>query len=351
MVATSPLPMLKQRSEKRAAPGLKGGYRMQGNRFTGWVPIRVYWEQTEPFIDWGYVGKQRFTDPFFSDTIERCFRYPANLLFRHQTPLETLCHWRDEQPGLMPKGFIFHMSRCGSTLVAQMLAALPQSLVISEAGPIDSVLRANFRNPALSDERRAAWLQWMVSAVGQPRTEQEKDFFIKFDCWNTIDLELISRAFPDVPWIFLYRNPIEVMVSQSKRKSAHLVPGIIEPALFGLHPSAALELESEEYCAIILARICETALLHHKTGRSMIVDYKRLPEVVWTSIPDFFHLDLTTDDIERLIHAARFNSKNPSLPFQDDTAVKNRQVGKQLIQATEKWLAPVYERLKAASHY
>jgi hypothetical protein len=323
---------------------------MQADRFRGWVPIRVYWEQKAPVVDWCYMGKERFTDPFFSDTIERCLNHPANLLFRPQTPIETLAEWREAQPGLPPKGFIFHMSRCGSTLVAQMLAALPGTIVISEAGPIDSVLRANFRDPTLSDDRRAAWLEWAVSAMGQPRSDEEKDLFIKFDCWDTMDLGLIHRTFPDVPWIFLYRNPVEVMVSQFKKKSAHLIPGVIEPALFGFDPAAAIELPPEEYSAKALARICEAALRHRKSGRSMFINYTSLPEAVWTTILDFFHIDYTPGDLAALRQAAQFNAKNPSLQFQDDRAAKLQQAGQQLIQATERWLAPVYERLQSAAH-
>lgn len=322
---------------------------MRADRFAGWVPIRVYWEQSAAFVDWGYVGKERFAEPFFSDTVERCLRNPTNLLFRHHTPVETLAEWREASPGLLPKGFIFHMSRCGSTLVAQMLAALPQTIVISEAGPVDSVLRANFRDPSLTDDRRAALLQWMVSALGQPRMGEEKNLFIKFDCWDTMELGMIEQAFPDVPWIFLYRNPVEVMVSQALRKSAHLVPGMIEPDLFGLDPNAALTFQPEEYCAIILARICEAALRHHKPGRSIIIDYNSLPGAVSASVLDFFRITCTDVDLERLNHAAQFNSKNPTLHFQDDSAAKNRQASPQVIRATERWLGPVYEKLQAAS--
>ncbi|HEX5735341.1 MAG TPA: sulfotransferase [Blastocatellia bacterium] len=321
---------------------------MRADRFAGWVPIRVYWEQNAAFVDWGYVGAERFAEPFFNDTIERCLGTPANLLFRHHTPVDTLAEWREASPGLRPKGFIFHMSRCGSTLVAQMLTALPQTIVISEAGPIDSVLRANFRDPSLTDDRRAEWLQWMVSALGQPRTG-EKNLFIKFDCWDTMELGLIEKAFPDVPWIFLYRNPVEVMVSQAQRKSAHLISGVIEPNIFGLDSKAVLTFQPEEYCAIILARICEAALAHHKPGRSMIIDYNSLPGTVSTSVLDFFQISYTEDDLERLNHTAQFNAKNPSQHFQDDSAAKNRQASPQVIRATERWLTPIYEKLNAAS--
>src|ERR687886_1815554 len=87
------------------------------------------------------------------------------------------------------------------TLVSQMLAALPQNIVISEASPIDAVLRSKYRDPAISDAQRVEWLRGIVSAYGRPRDSREKCFFIKLDSWHTMFMNLIQRAFPDVPWI------------------------------------------------------------------------------------------------------------------------------------------------------
>ena len=63
-------------------------------------------------------------------------------------------------------------------------------------------------------EQRIEWLRGVVSALGQPRLGTEKHLFIKFDAWKVLDLPLIRRAFPAVPWIFLYRDPVEVLTSQ-----------------------------------------------------------------------------------------------------------------------------------------
>ena len=95
-------------------------------------------------MHWCYLGEDRFVAPFFEQTISRHSRTPFNLPFPHVTPLAALAELQAADPGLPPTGFIFHMSRCGSTLVAQMLAALPQNIVISEAGPVDAVLHANW---------------------------------------------------------------------------------------------------------------------------------------------------------------------------------------------------------------
>jgi len=286
------------------------------------------------------------TEPFFDQTIQDLMRQPFNLLFRHRTPIETLAERYETKPGLQPTGFIFHMSRCGSTLVSQMLAALPRTVVVSEASPIDSVLRAHLTVPGLTDDGRIDWLRWMISALGQQRRGDEKHFFIKLDCWNTIILPLIHRAFPNVPWIFLYRNPVEVMVSQLKRRGAHLVPGVIEPSLFGMNKADIFQMQPEEYCARALAKICEAALEYHEGG--MLVNYEQLMEAMRDSIPKFFGIEYSEADIKILNGVSRLDAKNPSLHFTNDTDAKNRSATDLMHSMADELVVPIYERLEAA---
>jgi gluconate kinase len=299
-------------------------------------------------VDWCYLGTRRFTEPFFDQTARWCMNRPFNLLFHHQTSIEMLAERHEVRPGLQPTGFIFHMSRCGSTLISQMLAALPRTVVISEASPIDAVLRAHFRVPVLTDDERIDWLRWVVSALGQRRRGDEKHFFIKLDCWNTLALPLISRAFPGVPWIFSYRNPVEVMVSQLKRRGAHLVPGVIEPSLFGLSDDSIFVMQPEEYCARVLAKVCEAALENHEGG--LLLNYEQLPEAMWTSIPNFFGIEYSEADIETLGRVARLDAKNPSLRFANDTKSKNRSATDLMRDMADELVVPVYKQLEAARH-
>src|SRR2546430_2644461 len=139
------------------------------------------------------------------------------------------CRISCARPPVRPSGFIFHMSRCGSTLLTQMLAALAHNIVISEASPIDAVVRAPHVRPALSDDQHALWLRWMIGALGQPRSGNERHYFIKLDCWHTLALPLFRRAFPDVPWGFLYRDPVEVLVSQLRMPGPQIIPRMLGP--------------------------------------------------------------------------------------------------------------------------
>lgn len=312
-----------------------------------WIPIRLYWNGLRPMVDWCYLGQSRFSHPFFSQTIESCLRKPFNLLFRHQTPIELLGQRNEIRTGLAPSGFIFHMSRCGSTLIAQMLAASSRSIVISEAAPIDLTLRANLRHPGgVTDDQRATWFRWLVSALAQPRNREEF-CFIKFDAWNVMDLPVIRKAFPDVPWIFIYRDPVEVMVSQFGRRGAHMIPGAIAPKLFGTTIDEAVSMSPEEYCARVLATICESALRYH-AGGGMLINYKQLPEVVLTSLSNYMGLDWTATEREKMKNVRRLHAKNPSTDFRPDSAGKQDNATREIRDAAQKWLYPVYERLEIA---
>lgn len=313
-----------------------------------WVPIRFYKEDGEHFVEWCHIGTERFTRPFFEDTIKVCFRRPFNLLFRHKTPVELLGKMYDGSPGIRPAGFIFHASRCGSTLAAQMLASLAGTIVISEPPPIDSILRANLDGRPVDEERRILWLRWMINAFGQKRHPAERSLFVKFDSWSTLSLGLIRRAFPDVPWIFLYRNPVEIIVSQMNQRGAHMVPGSIP----GLLPDEAGDREAgrmrdEEYCARVLGRICRSAVDNAEGGRGLFVNYSGLPEAVPRLAAGHFGMDLSPGDLEQMRATARYNAKTPQLEFESDTTAKNRSASVEAREAASRWAEPVYREMES----
>jgi hypothetical protein len=316
-------------------------------QFADWMPIRVYWQGNQPTVDWCHLGSLRFTDPFFTGTIEQALRLPFNLLFRRQTPIESLCELQAREPGLPPTGFIFHMSRCGSTLAAQMLAALPKNIVISEASPIDAILNAGFRDPAVTDEQRILWLRALLSAFGRRRQQQEEHFFIKFDSWHALDLPLIQQAFPEVPWIFLYRDPVEVLVSHQNMPGAQMIPGAIGARIGYSVADVVGQMSMVEYGARVLARICKAAF-EHRNDYGLFVDYRQLPEEVWLLLETHFGVIPSEADLVRMRDAAEFDAKTPGMPFLRDGEKKKRQATKIISALSAKWLAPVHERLQAA---
>jgi hypothetical protein len=319
---------------------------IESAQLDGWIPFQLHWKPEQPTVDWCYFGEERFTDPFFTETTDRCLRHPFNLLFRHQTPIAALEGFRASRPGLSPDGFIFHLSRSGSTLASQMLAALDENIVISEARVIDSAVRSYQFMPSAAEDQRVEWLRWIVEVLGRPRGA-EKYYFIKFDAWNMIDFPVIRRAFPNVPWIFVYRDPVEVMVSHFDRRGAHMIPGALDPRLFGMDRQNAVSVRPEEFCARVLRSICNSALRHCEDG-GLLINYSELPEAMFSQVIDFFGISYTANDLETIRSAAKRDAKNPAQTFENDSPRKQEKASAAVREATAKWLYPVYEQLEAA---
>lgn len=127
-----------------------------------------------------------------------------------------------EESGLepiQPKGFIYHETRCGSTLVANMLAALPPSRVFSESKPPVQGIRT-CKDDGCDDETINKVLRGTITLMGRRRSEGEHHEHLYFKFQNSKFLPELTRAYPKVPWVFVFRDPVEVMVSNLKNLDA-----------------------------------------------------------------------------------------------------------------------------------
>jgi hypothetical protein len=310
----------------------------------GWMPIRVFWRGPEAWIDWGYFGRERLTDPFFRESAMAALRKPFNQAFRRETPISALRQWRQESPGLAPTAFLLHASRCGSTLVSQMLAALETHVVMSEPPMVDAILRANRTNPALDDDTLADWLRGMISALAQPRNG-ERAFFLKTDSWSILERAVMRKAFPDTPWIYLYRDPLEIAVSQIRERGAYMIPGVPGPGL-ELFNAESVRMPPAEYITRYLGKLMDAAAKACEDGEAVPMHYSELPAAVWTTFREL--LGVADDDRTREImqQAARWDAKHPQFEFEADAERKQRAASEELRRLNEQWTAPAYARLE-----
>jgi len=308
------------------------------HRVTALLPFRLDFETGDPLVEWIATDGSRLTEPFFEQTLARLrFGNPANSRTRRpRTPLTEL---RDVPPDVPPAAFIFHVSRCGSTLLTQMLAALPRNLVVSEPEIIDDILRINQRISTVTDEDRIAWLRGAVHALGQRTAVGGERLFVKLSSWHILSLPLIRRAFPSVPMLFVYRNPVEVLVSLMRKPSLSIVRDTVTPDQLGLTLEARNSLSPEEHAAAVLGAHFRAAVEHRDA--LVPIGYEQLPDIVWTVIPGY---SVTADERALMREAAAFDAKKPEHRFISDTKSKQNTASPEILAAAARWAEPHYAR-------
>jgi hypothetical protein len=232
------------------------------------------------------------------------------------------------------------MSRCGSTLAAQMLAASPDNVVLSEAAPINAITQ----DADLDNEAKVTLLRAMVAVLGQARNG-ERRLFLKLDCWHSRDLPLFRRAFPDTPWVFLYREPVEVMVSQTRRRGVQMSPSLVPPATFGIDLPDGVP--NDDYCARVLAAVSEAAAQHYPAGGGRLVNYRQLPEALFTEILPHFGVITSEAEAALMLAATARDAKAPEQAFAPDVQDKQQAATPALRAICERRLDAVYQRLEA----
>jgi hypothetical protein len=184
-------------------------------------------------------------------------------------------------------------------------------------------------------------LHAIVGALGR-RRNGESHYVIKLDAWHTIALPLLRRAFPDVPWVFLYRDPVEVLVSQVKVRGIQTVPSYVPPALFGLESSVP----DEEYCAQVVAAICRAVIDHHGVGGGLLVNYNELPTAVEKTILPHFGIRIDAERRAAMLQASRMDAKAPGQVFVSDSAEKQKEATAWVRDLAERHLGPMYRALE-----
>lgn len=111
---------------------------------SNWIPYKLIEKDNNIYFEWIYLGDIKYLDPFFDETISKCRKLDYNSKrFRVISTVENLIEWSDELVSVDLKSLVFHVSRCGSTMLSQSLATSSENIMVSEAPIFDEILRSN----------------------------------------------------------------------------------------------------------------------------------------------------------------------------------------------------------------
>ena len=322
----------------------------QSTDLKGWLPVDAVVVDGRPGLWWMEMSGVDLAEPFFGQTVARAKKENRAERF---TEFDVLLQLEKQLESVEPTGFIFHSSRCGSTLVANACRAVSNSIVLSEANAIDKLIVRGITDAdnSLKEMLYSVLLRGVVHALAQTRTGKEQNLFIKFACCSFAQFERVKRIWPNVPWLFLYRDPVETIVSNMK----HVPRWLIDKdhrVLSAIIGDDARGMNREELCARTIGSLYSTAY-NLANGNSMLLNYNQLSVPVIASVLNFFKVDLSSEELEAIARTTKAYSKEASgtRAFVADADTKQRLASDLIREMSERWAAKPYQLLEQKNRY
>jgi hypothetical protein len=302
------------------------------------IPFSIDVVDGRTLVRWIEWSDGEATPPFFAQMIRerRASGAPERV-----SPLDALL----TSQGPSPAGLVLHLSRCGSTLVMQSLAHAGCIRPISEAAPISQLLVREDIPPA----ERIGLLRGLIRALGaRDDASSDRPTLVKFTSWNVLFLDILRAAFPDVPWLFLYREPLESMASHRRNPARWLTDEGFCANLtqMGRLPSLA-GLDRDQRCAAMLAAYGQAALQGAPAPINLL-NFDELPAALQVDLPAQFGLATTPVQQARIVDASRLYSKDPSrsVVFDAERERRERRVTDRQREIDRLYTRPVHAALE-----
>lgn len=293
----------------------------------GWIPVQI--EKHHGIIRWMKPGARRLFEPFFQETVHR-FRFERVPEFETElTALEGVVP-------LTPAGIIFHVSRCGSTLVLNALKAAERVVGVGEAGPFQVLMQAG-RWATGHRELLGPLTRVFACYQGGPT----RNVIIKCAVEEIAALPALRKIWPEVPCVVLIRNPIEVIVSNAQRPPRWTSAELRK--WFGDPPPDLDFQSSADYIAWVTGQFCSAALAV-VDSRCWVVDYASLSLDVVRRIARYFNLVFSGAGEQHFQEAFRTHAKSRQV-FTQDAEDKCNAATEAIKQAADKWVTAPYSRL------
>lgn len=307
-----------------------------------WTPIRFNFSGPSPTVDWADLSAERFLEPFFDQTVARWATGPrAQPLVR--TGLDALLAL-DNEPSLDLAGTVFHVSRCGSTVVSRLLAAVPGVVVIAEPSPLNALLGLDPQR--VDGATLVQVVRLLVRALGRRRLSDETQLVLKCTSWNIRRQEILTAAFPDTPWVWVQRDPTQVIASLLATPPGwlgHQAPPPRTARLFGIDPAAVSTMTRAEFTARALGAMLFSAAAG--PARRVCIDHTGLPDAAWQQVAPHFGIEIDDAAVQRMTEQSKFYSKDlDGQQFSGDDPGR-RPVTDEMREAARRFAEPGYRHL------
>lgn len=299
-----------------------------------------YGKDGNHLVQWTRVAGTEFRDPFFDATVARVLARAQQKL-RLTTTVESLLHNGSLATRLRPNGFIFHIARCGSTLLSNMLNSIDEHFVLAEPRLPSPWM---VRDCEWTREQCVELIRASINVLGANAPRTATRYFIKLSNSHTVDVPLIREAFKDVPEIFIYRDPLEVVVSILKNPT---ISWLWNEELTGLPKKSITEHPVVELAARVAGRALEL-MCEYVGENTLIINYHQLGPSTPELLMEHFGIPKENELVTRMLSTLTFYSKsyNRHLRFVEDSELKQHEARPAVRDAVNQYAMPFYHKLE-----
>lgn len=293
------------------------------DEFENWLPSKLFEKEGELFLEWIYLWDVHFAKPFFDEALAKC-RSKNSMKGPEQkgkrvTSIEFLSEVAQCLDSVDPSLFIFHTSRCGSTLTTQILSMDGQNIVYPEYIIVDSILRAQIQGNSISIEKRKEWLRNLIIIMGQKRFSEEERLIIKLDSWHFQFHSLIRELYPEVPFAILYREPDAILRSNTKQWGMQFVSEIISSSIFDIEIDTSSPFSMIEYANQVLRSMYSSILkIVSSDNNILLLDYCNGVKNNLHKLTNVLNMDDLFMERNEVAERLQYHSKHPNDSFKEN---------------------------------
>lgn len=284
-------------------------------------------------------------EPFQDETISR-YRQTVllNQFITPKTSLASLDIHAQVVQSITPAGFIFHLSRCGSTLISGCLSELDTTSVFSES----SVLTEILLDQTLGEATQQQHLQQLIDLQASVFPSRP-DVVIKWNAWDIFRWELIRAVYPQVPVIFLVRNPVEILASHQRSAGRHMSGDSVLAAYYPELAPPVNDEKIEDFRIRVLAALLIAMAKHCHATNVAIVDYAQLDLNKIYAICNYFAVAQSSAAMLSLARRTQVNAKSLGHSFSGDSEQKRQQFDVTEKTLIESRLLHLYQQLASSA--
>lgn len=294
--------------DARAPMGFLRCMSLQG---PAWLPTRVVIQSDRAYFLLKDVARGELRDPFLQQTLMR--------VSGQEQALEIPRGEAAPAPGEgAPAGIIFHVGRCGSTLVSQTLKQIDGLSVYAEPLAVNELLLA------ASTWTRAEGVGLLRNAAHLFARHASGPYVWKLSSWNTLFASFFAEAFPQTPWVFCVRDPIEVAVSMLRDAPPWFGGADARTQMIARMYGATATDTAEARISRLFDALCR-AITDIRSDRGRLIDYADLPGAIEDRVAPHFGFEPTTVQRALMHDLSKTHAKAPlgqTRPFHADAAAK-----------------------------